>query len=83
MDEAERQSPLFWPAPSRLAFDAVVGGDESAEYLKQSRRLTDVWGLEGVVTRYEELPGNHFTVIAPLAEPDSAMTARLASLCHA
>jgi arylformamidase len=83
MDEAERQSPLFWPAPSGLVFDAVVGADESAEYLKQSRRITDVWGLEGVITRYEELPGNHFTVIAPLAEPGSAMTARLASLCHA
>jgi arylformamidase len=82
-EESERQSPFFWPAPSRLTFDAVVGADESAEYLKQSRRLVDVWGLEGVVTRYEELAGNHFTVIAPLADPASSMTARIASLCGA
>ena len=83
-EEAESQSPFFWPAPSRLSFDAVVGGEESEEYLRQSRRLVDVWGLEGVITRYEEIPGaNHFTVIAPLADPASAMTARIAALCGA
>jgi arylformamidase len=81
-EESERQSPFFWPAPSRLTLDAVVGGDESEEYLKQSRRIVDVWGLEAVRTRYEEIPdANHFTVIAPLAEADSAMTRRVAELC--
>ena len=80
----ESQSPFFWPAPSRLSCDAVVGGEESEEYLRQSRRLVDVWGLEGVITRYEEIPGaNHFTAIAPLADPASAMTARIAALCGA
>lgn len=84
MEDAERESPLFWPAPSRLVMDAVVGGAESAEYLKQSRRLVDVWGLEGVRTRYEEIAGaNHFTVIAGLADPQNAMTARIAALAGA
>jgi arylformamidase len=84
MEDAERESPLFWPAPSRLVMDAVVGGAESAEYLKQSRRLVDVWGLEGVRTRYEEIAGaNHFTVIAGLADPQNAMTARIAELAGA
>lgn len=83
-EAAERESPFFWPAPSRLVMDAVVGGAESEEYLKQSRRIVDVWGLEGVQTRYEEIEGaNHFTVIAPLAEPDSSMTARIAALAGA
>ena len=81
---AERESPLFWPAPSGLVMDAVVGGAESAEYLKQSRRLTDIWGLEGVRTRYEEIDGaNHFTVIAGLADPQDAMTRRIAELAGA
>lgn len=84
MESAERESPLFWPAPSPLVMDAVVGGAESAEYLKQSRRLVDVWGLEGVRTRYEEIAGaNHFTVIAGLADPQNAMTARIAALAGA
>lgn len=81
---AERESPLFWPAPSGLTMDAVVGGAESEEYLKQSRRITDVWGLEGVRTRYEEIAGaNHFTVIAGLADPESGMTRRIAALAGA
>lgn len=84
IEGAERESPLFWPAPSGLVMDAVVGGAESAEYLKQSRRLTDIWGLEGVRTRYEEIDGaNHFTVIAGLADPQDAMTRRIAELAGA
>lgn len=84
MESAERESPLFWPAPASLTMDAVVGGAESAEYLKQSRRLVDVWGLEGVTTRYEEIPdANHFTVIAGLTDPENAMTRRIAALAGA
>lgn len=84
LEAAERESPLFWPAPSGLTMDAVVGADESEEYLKQSRRITDVWGLEGVRTRYEAIPGaNHFTVIAGLSEPETAMTRRIAALAGA
>ncbi|AMJ59201.1 alpha/beta hydrolase [Bosea sp. PAMC 26642] len=83
-EAAERESPLFWPAPSRLVMDAVVGGTESEEYLKQSRRIVDVWGLEGVQTRYEEIAGaNHFTVVAGLADPESGMSRRLAALAGA
>lgn len=83
-EAAERDSPLFWPAPSRLVMDAVVGGDESEEYLKQSRRIVDVWGLEGVQTRYEEIAGaNHFTVLAGLAEPENNMTRRIGELAGA
>jgi arylformamidase len=84
LEGAERESPLFWPAPSGLVMDAVVGGAESAEYHKQSRRLTDVWGLEGVRTRYEEIDGaNHFTVLETIPDPESAMTRRIAELAGA
>jgi arylformamidase len=83
-EEAEARSPFFWPAPSGLVLDAVVGSDESDEFLKQSRRIVDVWGLAGVRTRYEEVPGaNHFTILAPLAEHNSAMTGRIAELAGA
>ena len=76
--EAENLSPLLWPAPEGKKLDAVVGGEESSEYLRQSAAIVEAWGNEGVDTRYEETPGtSHFTVIAPLAEPGSAMSQRL------
>lgn len=77
---AREVSPLFWPMPSHGTLDAVVGGDESAEYHRQSRTIVDVWG-KAIPTRFEALPGtNHFTVIAPLADPASPMTLRLKAL---
>lgn len=80
-DAAARQvSPLFWPVPSHGRLDAVVGGEESAEYFRQSQRIVDAWG-GAIPTRFEALPGtNHFTVIAPLADPQSPMTLRLKAL---
>jgi arylformamidase len=85
LEEARRQSPL--PAPPRvkgLSLDAVVGGDESGEYLRQSRTIVEAWGKAGVTTRLDERAGaNHFTVIAPLADPASDMSARLAELAAA
>jgi arylformamidase len=79
--EARRISPLFWPAPKGRAIDAVVGGAESSEFLRHSREIADQWGRQGVETRYEELPGaNHFTACDPMADPGSAMTARLVEL---
>jgi arylformamidase len=79
--EAEALSPLLWPAPEGKILDAVVGGAESGEYLRQSAAMVRAWGEDGVETRYEEIDGaNHFTVIAPLADPDSAMVERLAQL---
>jgi arylformamidase len=82
--EARRLSPLRWPAPEGCSLDAVVGADESAEYLRQSRTIADTWGAAGVRTRFEAIPAtNHFTVIAGLADPQSAMTERLAALAGA
>jgi arylformamidase len=83
-EEARAWSPLHWPAPAGRVLDAVVGGAESAEYLRQSRNIADAWGRAGVSTRFEALPGaDHFTVIAPLADPDSDMTRRVAALAAA
>ena len=82
--EAERLSPLLWTPPAGGRLDAVVGGDESAEYLRQSRTIAERWGAAGVATRYEAVPGaNHFTVVGHLADPGSPMTARIADLVRA
>ena len=78
---AKAASPLFWNAPSRGSLDAVVGENESAEYLRQSRSIVERWGAAGVATRFGTVAGaNHFTAIAPLADPDAPMVLRLKEL---
>jgi arylformamidase len=85
LDEAEarRVSPLYWRVPAGRSFDAVVGALESSEFLRQSKAIAETWRQRGALTRYEEIAGtNHFTVIDPLNDPSSAMTARVAALAH-
>ena len=78
---ARAASPLFWRPPAGKSLDAVVGEQESAEYFRQSRTVADTWGATGVATRFAVVPGaNHFTAIAPLADPASPMVARLKQL---
>jgi arylformamidase len=85
LDEAQarRLSPLFWPPPQGRAFDAVVGGEESDEFLRQSRIIADAWSKAGVQARCEVVAGaNHFTVIDALADPQSALVGRLTELAR-
>ena len=78
---ARKISPVSWPAPRGLVFDAVVGARESNEFLRQSRLIADGWGKAGVATRYEEIAeANHFTVLDPLTDANSAMVERLLAL---
>src|SRR3984885_4818178 len=82
-DASARQlSPVYWPLKPGRSFDAVVGGLESSEFKRQSRLIAATW--QGAAkTRYEEIPGaNHFTVVDALADPQSAMTARVAELAN-
>ena len=54
----------------------MVGEHESAEYFRQSRTIVERWGAAGLATRFGTVAGaNHFTAIAPLADPDSPMVA--------
>lgn len=85
-NEAAALSPIFWPipdgsTPGGTILDCVVGADESPEFLRQSRMMADHWGNNGVQTRYEALPGlNHFTVLDPLFDPESALVRRIVAL---
>jgi len=78
---ARAASPLFWKPPAHGTLDAVVGGQESAEYFRQSHLIVDGWGAAGLATRFGTvLDANHFTAIAPLADPSSPMVSRLKEL---
>ncbi len=83
LDEAQARaaSPLFWDVPPGRILDVAVGGMESPEFLRQSRDIADGWSARGVATRYAEIPGaNHFTVIDPMKDANSAMVKRLVEL---
>ena len=78
---AKAASPLFWKPPPQGSLDAVVGELESAEYFRQSRSIVERWGQAAVATTFGTVAGaNHFTAIAPLADPASSMTLRLREL---
>ncbi len=75
---ALRLSPAAMATPTaghRLV--AVVGGDESEEFLRQNERIAEAWGGE-VVGVCEQVPGrHHMNVLFALAEP-AERTHRLA-----
>jgi arylformamidase len=78
---ARAASPLFWTPPAGRSLDAVVGANESAEYLRQSHTIVERWGAAAVLTRFGMVAdANHFTAIAPLADPNSPMVQRLEEL---
>ena len=87
--EAAALSPIHWPVPNGstpggTVLDCVVGGDETSEFVRQSRDMADFWGGKGVETRFEALPGlNHFTVLDPLADTDSGLVKRIVELAQA
>ena len=82
-EEARAMSPIDWPvAPGRTLL-CYVGSLESNEFLRQSRDMAARWGARGARTDYVEVEGaNHFTVVNPLADPDSAMTHALVGLAR-
>ena len=81
LDAAEAAALALGASPprSRAALTLVVGGDESAEFHRQSERLAADWAV--LRPRLVDAAGlNHFTVIDGLADPGSALMADLLAL---
>lgn len=74
-EAARALSPRFLPSPAR-PLHCVVGGAESGEFIRQSRDLAAAWGGS-----FATVDGaDHFTVLAPFADPDSEVVARAVAL---
>jgi arylformamidase len=82
---ARAASPLLWPPPRKgLKVIAAVGGDESSEFLRQSRVVAEAWARAGLETECLVVPGtNHFTVVDELAKPGSALFGAVLRLARA
>ncbi len=62
-------SPARIPAPARGQFYALVGGEESGEYLRLNRLIQQAWGRERVPLA-QALPGlDHFSIVDALVDP--------------
>jgi arylformamidase len=82
-ETAHAASPVYGRVPAGRVFDAVVGALKSSEFLRQSRTIADAWRQGMALTRYEEIAkANHFTVVDPLIDPNSAMTERVVRLAE-
>ena len=69
--DAQACSPTRYAAPKSRALQALVGGDESYEFIRQTQAIGQAWG-RAVVPVCEALPGlNHFSILTQLAEPGS------------
>lgn len=67
--------------PASATFVAAVGGDESAEFIRQGLEIAAHWSRAGVKAECVIVPGaNHFTIVDDLLRPESAMQARIAGL---
>ena len=82
LDHAVQCSPAWMSAPRHGSVATVVGGDESAEFIRHNRLLQQAWGKARVQVA-EVLPGlNHFTVLDPLFDPESGMVTRITGLAR-
>ena len=76
--QVRKASPALWSRPRQGVLYTVVGGDESAEFLRHNQLIRQAWGAQTVPV-CEALPGlNHFSVVTDLTRPGS----RLHQLCQ-
>jgi arylformamidase len=76
-ETARALSPRFLPSPGR-PIHCLVGGAESGEFIRQSRDMAAAWA-----GGFEALQGaDHFTVLAPFADPASGIVARAETLAR-
>lgn len=81
--QAASLSPLTWTPTAGLKVAAAVGGEESAEYHRQTRTLVECWAAAGAQTKEIIVSrANHFTVIGPFANADSLLTRELVALAE-
>ena len=75
----KRLSPAFFPRP-RGPFHALVGGDESDEFIRQNRLIRDQWGPSTVPVCEVVAGRHHFDIVSDLVDPAGRSHARARQL---
>ncbi|MCH7668582.1 MAG: alpha/beta hydrolase [Acidobacteria bacterium] len=76
-DDALRWSPSRKPPMGPTAVAAFVGSEEPSGFLDQQQILAEKWGAACGLTTEVLAGGDHFSALATLTAPDSALTAAL------
>jgi arylformamidase len=67
--QVQRCSPAWQPAPPRATLYALVGADESEEFVRHNALIRHAWGARAVPV-CDTLPGlNHFSIVPALSDP--------------
>lgn len=71
-------------SPSSCHLAAVVGAEETQDFLEQSRQFTSHWGTSGAAARLKALPGrNHYTILCDLLEEQSEIVRHIVQAAEA
>jgi len=71
--QVARCSPAFFPRPKSGKLYAVVGADESDEFLRHNQLIRDQWGPTAVPVAETVPDTNHFTVLQSLVDPQGRL----------
>ncbi|EFO30556.1 putative esterase/lipase/thioesterase [Roseibium sp. TrichSKD4] len=78
---AQAASTRFWPNVHIKNLAVVAGGNESPAFIGQSTCLYEDWKEKAETATLNIVEGaNHFTIVDPLADPNSEMSRKLAAL---
>ncbi len=73
--QVEQNGPVRLAPLSESPLILAVGGDESAEFRRQSADLDAAWSERGAPVRVITRPGlNHFTILADFADRENPLT---------
>lgn len=73
--DAERNSPALLPAGAACPLLISYGGNETAEFKRQSDDYLDAWRVRGLPAQYVPMPdANHFDIVLTLNDPASPLT---------
>lgn len=80
--QVQQVSPARVPYTGRGRFVAVVGAEESGEYLRQNRLIQQTWGRERVPLAAAIKGLNHFSIVDALAQPGHRINTLARELCR-